>query len=48
MEQVLKDSQKVIIDPQVKNVQSYLPLPELGRQRPAPAPMSPSALGGKP
>jgi membrane protease subunit HflK len=29
IEHVLKDSQKIIVDPQIKNTQSYLPLPEL-------------------
>jgi membrane protease subunit HflK len=45
MEQVLKDSQKIIVDPTVKNLQTYLPLPELGKAKtPPPAPQA----GGKP
>jgi membrane protease subunit HflK len=36
VEQVLKDSQKMVVDPQLKTVQPYLPLPDLLKPR-APA-----------
>ncbi|HEY1723462.1 MAG TPA: FtsH protease activity modulator HflK [Magnetospirillaceae bacterium] len=37
LEDVLKNAQKVVIDPQAKGLVPYLPLPELGKPRPAPA-----------
>lgn len=44
VEDVLKGAHKVILDPQVKNLVPYLPLPELGKVAP-PAPLSQG--GGK-
>ena len=54
MEDVLKNAQKVVIDPQAKGLIPYLPLPELGKVRqPAPPaastaqpPISPSSATG--
>ena len=44
MEDVLKNSQKVIIDPEAKGLVPYLPLPELGKTPPnRPATPSPSS-----
>jgi membrane protease subunit HflK len=46
MEQVLKNAQKIIMDPEAKGIVPYLPLPELGKGRPlqaAPAPVSSAA-----
>ena len=43
MESVLKNAEKVVVDPQVKGITPYLPLPQLGSNRPAqpaPAPAS--------
>jgi membrane protease subunit HflK len=37
VEDILKGAQKVIIDPQVRNVVPYLPLPDLNKSKPAPA-----------
>ncbi len=56
MEDVLKNAQKVVIDPQAKGLIPYLPLPELGKGRqPAPAtasnaqpPISPTSATGAP
>jgi membrane protease subunit HflK len=46
VEQVLKDSPKMIIDPQIKSIQGYLPLPELGKRTP-PVLLPPAAPGVK-
>jgi membrane protease subunit HflK len=43
MEDVLKNAQKVVIDPQAKGLIPYLPLPELGKGRPAQAPTAPTS-----
>jgi membrane protease subunit HflK len=46
MESVLKNAQKIIMDPEAKGIVPYLPLPELGKGRPlqaAPAPSSSAA-----
>jgi membrane protease subunit HflK len=48
VEQVLKDSQKLIIDPQIRSVQPYLPLPELSKSKTAPALLPPAQPGVKP
>ena len=34
VQQVLQNAQKMVIDPSIKNVQSYLPLPELAKPHP--------------
>jgi membrane protease subunit HflK len=43
LEDVLQNAQKVVIDPQIKGLVPYLPLPELGKARPAPAAAAASA-----
>jgi modulator of FtsH protease HflK len=45
MEDVLKGAQKVMIDPQAKGLVPYLPLPELGKAKPAPNPPNAQAAG---
>jgi membrane protease subunit HflK len=47
VEQVLKDSQKIVVDPQVKGLQAYLPLSELGRTRTPPVLLSTPQPGAK-
>jgi len=44
---VLKDSQKIVVDPQVKGLQAYLPLSELGRTRTPPVLLSTPQPGAK-
>jgi membrane protease subunit HflK len=38
MEDILKGAQKVVVDPQIKNIVPYLPLPELAKGKPGQAP----------
>ncbi len=48
VEDVLKGAQKIVIDPSVRGVVPYLPLPELGKAKalPNPPPNPPAAQGG--
>jgi len=46
IEDILKNSQKMVVDPQVKNLQAYLPLPNLGQSKTPPVLVNPQA-GGK-
>jgi len=48
MEEVLKNAQKVMIDPNARGVIPYLPLPELAKGRPLPAPSASSASPSAP
>ena len=48
VEDVLKGAQKVVVDPEVKGVQSYIPLPELGKARAAPLPAAPQPASPQP
>ena len=41
LESVLKNSEKIVVDPQVKGVLPYLPLPQLGANRPPQPPAPP-------
>ncbi|MTJ82891.1 MAG: FtsH protease activity modulator HflK [Telmatospirillum sp.] len=47
LEDVLKGATKVLIDPQAKGVVPYLPLPELGKTKTAPAPAAPAQGGAR-
>ncbi len=47
VEDVLKNAQKVIVDPQAKGVVPYLPLPELGKAKPAAVPQPPAQGGSR-
>ena len=41
MESVLKNAEKIVVDPAVKGIVPYLPLPELGKNKPVQAPTAP-------
>jgi membrane protease subunit HflK len=41
MESVFKNAEKIVVDPAVKGVVPYLPLPELGKNKPVQAPAAP-------